>query len=62
MMLVISRPNGQDKEDCKLKKDYLSPEFDFYNLSFQSVLSSIVDVSKNEHGSEDYNDDDTGDF
>ena len=53
---------GKIKEDCKLKKDYLSPEFDFYNLSFQSVLSSIVDVSKNEHGSEDYNDDDTGDL
>lgn len=45
-----------------MKKDYSSPDMELFLISFETVLSSIVDVSKNETGSEDHNDDDTGEW
>lgn len=46
-----------------MKKEYLSPELELILLSFESIMEEQrLDVSKNEHGNSDYNDDNSGEW
>ena len=47
-----------------MKKEYNTPEWELQLFSFESILSSekVLDVSKNESGGHDHNDDDEGDW
>lgn len=41
-----------------MKKEYSSPDMELFLVSFETILSSVLDVSKNESGTDDHNDDD----
>lgn len=46
-----------------MKKEYLSPEWELTLFSFDSILNEkVLDVSKNESGGSDHNDDNEGDW
>ena len=46
-----------------MKKEYLSPELELILLSFESIMEEQgLDVSFNEHGNSDYNDDNSGEW
>ena len=46
-----------------MKKEYLSPELELILLSFESIMEEQrLDVSFNEHGNSDNNDNDNNDW
>ena len=46
-----------------MKKEYLSPEWELNLFSFESIMEeSRLDVSRNESGGSDHNDDDNNDW
>lgn len=46
-----------------MKKMYDSPEFDLFEFSFESIMDDNgINVSTNEHGSSDNNDDDNNEW
>ena len=46
-----------------MKKEYNTPEWELQLFSFESILNEqVLDVSKNESGGSDYNDDDQGEW
>lgn len=46
-----------------MKKEYNTPEWELQLFSFESILNEkVLDVSKNESGGSDYNDDNQGEW
>lgn len=45
-----------------MKKEYLAPELDCVNFSFEDILDARFNVSNNESGGSDHNDDNEGEW
>ena len=41
-----------------MKKEYVSPEWELHLFSFESIMEQGLNVSDNESGGSDYNDED----